>query len=1138
MINRDIKPLKYWVQKVLPLVYDDSLSHMELLNKVVQKLNSVIELSDVTRDKVLELEDFIHNSGLSVIVDDVLNEWVASGRFDEILNQKLLGDIIDRMSDDEVYARESTGFGVLHGLVVKAQEFPDMSVVVTKGVAHTYDGRRYVQEVDQRLAISPAHGQFARWDVVYITKDGELRILAGTPLASPVKPEVPETSIILGYVFVNAIVTIIIDGNVERVNSELYTIEELVDLFNSFVVDVEQEFNTVDNRITAVEETIDDNYVTLDTKITVLDEKVDDNQEEMNIRVTGLEETVGDNIDTLDVRVTELEEAVGDNIGLLDTRVTELEENVGDNIENIELYNNEVTGVGIINGLDVIQQTVANMSVIVKSGVAHLWNGKRYSQDNDEVIAISQPHNLYPRIDIVYINEVGILSYGVGTPNAVPVAGNPINGLILAEIYVSQTATNININNIKNVALSKITTNTIVSSLQQTINNIRDYEKFVVNDDWSIAINEAGKNGIVTFPTGNYKADGDIYLPHGAIGMGNVNITGTGNVYIQGEETTTISFIKEAIKRGTNSILITNGGTFSVGDYVLIKASLEEIENDINVQTGEINRVKAINGNSLVLEEVNGNNYEYNLSFTNQASVIKINPIFNTNIKNINFNKNVYVRNAIKPTIDIRINDGSFVLENSTEVSCNISVKSKDFATFSCVVFNRVRNSNNVVLSTLYGKDGVRLNGCCDVTASIRVSECGERGLRFYKSNNCTVKDWFIKGTQVVDVATNNNSIMFNRSIDCLVENGVLNEPNKVNNFASIEFRFDTSSTLRFNEIYSYSQRIIQYKQTTVNAIIENNKIIVKNPTELQRTVLTGDFSIVETTINSAIRLINNEILVTDFNSRLVFVRNVSTTSYTNLPFYMIEIKGNKVTDNGNPYNYDVTVGNFYSGGMGLEHLIVRDNIIHCKPTMVYNIMNLVGLYNNVVYRNNKIYPNNMHLFDFGSGKTVLDTDLHSYGSTIQANNEVNIIYKKEFIGFKGIANNVKTNLLKFEVPQTNSVSLIKVTYIVNSSAVRIASMGELVLRVARHNASGYGVVNSIEHSIPSSSLTMRTGETLDVVFSLSELEGDVSAEQSFYLELLANSSLASNAFISYSVEWLTGSASQSASNEIKVSKV
>lgn len=53
-----VEPLKYHVQAVLPTVYDDSLSYYELLNKVVQKLNEVIDqMNDYEeRTSVLEMQ--------------------------------------------------------------------------------------------------------------------------------------------------------------------------------------------------------------------------------------------------------------------------------------------------------------------------------------------------------------------------------------------------------------------------------------------------------------------------------------------------------------------------------------------------------------------------------------------------------------------------------------------------------------------------------------------------------------------------------------------------------------------------------------------------------------------------------------------------------------------------------------------------------------------------------------------------------------------------------------------------------------------------------------------------------------------------------------------------------------------------
>lgn len=38
-----VQKFKFWCQKVLPLVYDDSLSYYEVLNKLTNKINEMIE---------------------------------------------------------------------------------------------------------------------------------------------------------------------------------------------------------------------------------------------------------------------------------------------------------------------------------------------------------------------------------------------------------------------------------------------------------------------------------------------------------------------------------------------------------------------------------------------------------------------------------------------------------------------------------------------------------------------------------------------------------------------------------------------------------------------------------------------------------------------------------------------------------------------------------------------------------------------------------------------------------------------------------------------------------------------------------------------------------------------------------------
>ena len=51
-----MKKFHFWCQKVLPLVYDDSLSYYEVLCKLVTKLNEIIETTNLTNDAIIEIQ--------------------------------------------------------------------------------------------------------------------------------------------------------------------------------------------------------------------------------------------------------------------------------------------------------------------------------------------------------------------------------------------------------------------------------------------------------------------------------------------------------------------------------------------------------------------------------------------------------------------------------------------------------------------------------------------------------------------------------------------------------------------------------------------------------------------------------------------------------------------------------------------------------------------------------------------------------------------------------------------------------------------------------------------------------------------------------------------------------------------------
>ena len=80
---KDMKPFRYWCQKVLPLVYDDSLSYSELLSKVVKYLNDTMANVEVLHDDV----DALHTAYQQL--ENYVNTYFANLDVQEEINNKL-----------------------------------------------------------------------------------------------------------------------------------------------------------------------------------------------------------------------------------------------------------------------------------------------------------------------------------------------------------------------------------------------------------------------------------------------------------------------------------------------------------------------------------------------------------------------------------------------------------------------------------------------------------------------------------------------------------------------------------------------------------------------------------------------------------------------------------------------------------------------------------------------------------------------------------------------------------------------------------------------------------------------------------------------------------------------------------------
>ena len=86
----NLSNFRFWCQKVLPLIYDDSLSYYEILCRIVKYINDIIGNEKEMTDEFLELkkevekvQEMLDNFDTAVI-ERIVREYLATMIFVEI----------------------------------------------------------------------------------------------------------------------------------------------------------------------------------------------------------------------------------------------------------------------------------------------------------------------------------------------------------------------------------------------------------------------------------------------------------------------------------------------------------------------------------------------------------------------------------------------------------------------------------------------------------------------------------------------------------------------------------------------------------------------------------------------------------------------------------------------------------------------------------------------------------------------------------------------------------------------------------------------------------------------------------------------------------------------------------------------
>jgi lysophospholipase L1-like esterase len=85
-------------EKYLPTAFDDSLTHLEKMNKIMDTLNQIGILSNSVTAKWNEVNEWLLNEGISDEVDQHFQKYVDDGTFEGLINGSILADLQTQVS--------------------------------------------------------------------------------------------------------------------------------------------------------------------------------------------------------------------------------------------------------------------------------------------------------------------------------------------------------------------------------------------------------------------------------------------------------------------------------------------------------------------------------------------------------------------------------------------------------------------------------------------------------------------------------------------------------------------------------------------------------------------------------------------------------------------------------------------------------------------------------------------------------------------------------------------------------------------------------------------------------------------------------------------------------------------------------
>lgn len=115
-VFNDMRHFNFWCHKVLPLVYDDSLSYYEVLCKVVKYINDLIEQDKIITDELealradMEKVEYLIDNFNTEFAERVIQDYLATMIFIEISDSGYIVYYIPERWEDITF--QTTGLDI------------------------------------------------------------------------------------------------------------------------------------------------------------------------------------------------------------------------------------------------------------------------------------------------------------------------------------------------------------------------------------------------------------------------------------------------------------------------------------------------------------------------------------------------------------------------------------------------------------------------------------------------------------------------------------------------------------------------------------------------------------------------------------------------------------------------------------------------------------------------------------------------------------------------------------------------------------------------------------------------------------------------------------------------------------------